>query len=318
MPNDTLHMLITSAADSTLHLDFPSPQFSIMLPTGDLLHAPNIGLVCAVFLFYLIGGAVYRLYLHPLAKFPGPRIAALTLWYEFYYDVVKGGKYTWEIGQMHRRYGPIVRINPYELHIDEPDYYDELYSGSGKKRDKWEWSAKMFGNSTSMLGTVPHDHHRLRRSALNPYFSKRSVARLEPMIHSVVEKLCRRLTEFESSQKPVNLGFAYAALTMDIITEYSFAKSFNNIDAPDFAPEWPAVIDAVSEASHLNKQFGWLLPLMKMMPESMVARLNPQMLLLINFQKVCNGQMNSQSVRFSKLHYSLKNIGRLFSLRGCV
>jgi hypothetical protein len=37
--------------------------------------------------------------------FPGPKLAALTLWYEFYYDVIKGGKYTWEIGRMHEKYG---------------------------------------------------------------------------------------------------------------------------------------------------------------------------------------------------------------------
>jgi hypothetical protein len=56
-------------------------------------------------LLYLIGGAVYRLYLSPLAKFPGPKLAALTLWYEFYYDVVKSGMYMAEIAKMHEKYG---------------------------------------------------------------------------------------------------------------------------------------------------------------------------------------------------------------------
>ncbi len=55
----------------------------------------------------LVYGAFYRLYLSPLAKFPGPKLAALTLWYEFYHDVIKGGKYTWEIAKMHERYGKI-------------------------------------------------------------------------------------------------------------------------------------------------------------------------------------------------------------------
>jgi hypothetical protein len=50
--------------------------------------------------------------------------------------------------------GPIVRINPYELHINDPEYYDELYSGSSKKRDKYEWAARLFGYSRSMCGTI--------------------------------------------------------------------------------------------------------------------------------------------------------------------
>ena len=182
--------------------------------------------------------------------------------------------------------GPIVRINPYEVHIRDQDYYDVIYTGSNVKRDKWHWSAKMFGNSESMFGTLRHAHHRLRRAALNPYFSKQSVAKLEPMIRNVVVNLCRRLREARDTGEPVNLGHAFAALTMDVITEYSFSKSYGCLDAPDFMHQWPDIMDAVSESSHVNKQFGWLLPLLKKMPLWMVMATNPNMLLLIYFQTV--------------------------------
>jgi hypothetical protein len=58
-----------------------------------------------VWAIYCLGLAIYRLYFHRLAKFPGSKLAALTLWYEFYYDVVKRGQYIWKIQEMHKRYG---------------------------------------------------------------------------------------------------------------------------------------------------------------------------------------------------------------------
>jgi hypothetical protein len=49
--------------------------------------------------------AFKRLYLSPLAGFPGPKLAAASFWYEFYYDFWKNGKYIFEIRKMHEKYG---------------------------------------------------------------------------------------------------------------------------------------------------------------------------------------------------------------------
>ena len=110
--------------------------------------------------------------------------------------------------------------------------------------------------------------------------------RLAPRIKELVEKLCTRLTEFKTTEEPVNLRHAFAALAMDVITDYAFARPFNCLDEPDFAPVWPEAIDSVSEQSHLNKQFPWLLPLMRLVPLSIVEKLNPHIMRLIKLQMV--------------------------------
>jgi hypothetical protein len=48
---------------------------------------------------------LYRLHIHPLSKFPGPKLAAATGLYAFYFNVIKNGVYIWKIQEMHDRYG---------------------------------------------------------------------------------------------------------------------------------------------------------------------------------------------------------------------
>lgn len=73
-----------------------------------LFERPSIAVPLATILIwvcYLAGLALYRLCLSPIAKFPGPKLAALSQWYEFYYDVVLGGKFIFQIQELHKRYG---------------------------------------------------------------------------------------------------------------------------------------------------------------------------------------------------------------------
>lgn len=79
----------------------------------DLLQAGIAGFTSHEFLVaafcmgisYMICNAVYQLYFSPLSAFPGPKIAAFTLWYEIYYDVFKWGQYYIQVQKMHEKYG---------------------------------------------------------------------------------------------------------------------------------------------------------------------------------------------------------------------
>ncbi len=51
-----------------------------------------------------------RIFLSPLRHIPGPRLAALTSWYEFYYDAIQQGKFVWKIKDLHSQYGSIPLI----------------------------------------------------------------------------------------------------------------------------------------------------------------------------------------------------------------
>ena len=283
--------------------------FEVLASTSDSVPSlfSKIILVITASLAYCASIAFYRLYLHPLAKFPGPPLAVISFWYEFYYDVVLSGRYTWKVEELHEQYGrlsfilagelfnnehclgPIIRINPYELHVRDPNAYDKIYPGaSAGKRDKWHWSAKMFAVPNSMVATLPHDHHRLRRGQLSSYFSRRSVMVLEPMIRSLVDQLCENIHKYKNSGRPVNLTNAVASLTMDVITEYSFSTSQHCVDSDNFegGRRMLESLKGPTEMCHVVKQFGWLLPVLKSMPVWLAKKLNPQMAGILDFEHV--------------------------------
>lgn len=70
---------------------------------------PLASLELSLVVLVSIGIVGYRTYFHPLAKVPGPKIAAATGLYEFWYDVVKRGRYVSIIEDMHVRYGMFYR-----------------------------------------------------------------------------------------------------------------------------------------------------------------------------------------------------------------
>ncbi|TGO82834.1 hypothetical protein BPOR_0748g00020 [Botrytis porri] len=250
--------------------------------------------IIAVLLSYFVYGIIWRLYFSPIAKFPGPKLAAISILYEIYHEIVLGGNYTFKIKELHERYGPIIRINPWELHINDPDYYDELYVAGGKRRDKYPYYTKQFGNSESMIGTVSHNHHRLRRGAMNRYFSKASVFRLEPMIQKYVDSLVRRLCSYKDTKKPVNLSWAFSCFTFDVISEYALGRTDSSIKtSDDFHTDFHDAIENFGNISHVTKVFPWIFTLMQYMPLSLIRFLDPKTVSVVEFQMGMKAQIGA-------------------------
>lgn len=147
--------------------------------------------------------------------------------------------------------GPIIRINPDELHVNDPDFYDEYSPGAIRRIEKPKAFAECFGPTSMGFSTVSHELHKIRRSALNPYFSKRSIAEYAPIIQSVVNKFCTRLEDATQTGVLVNLKYGYAAMTTDVINEYCFSRTHNAVLTPDFNVGFYESIMALSQMVHV-------------------------------------------------------------------
>ena len=63
-----------------------------------------IGIVAASTLF-ILARSIYRVTFHPLAAFPGPRLAALSSLYGAFYDLLPNRSYCKKFTALHDRYG---------------------------------------------------------------------------------------------------------------------------------------------------------------------------------------------------------------------
>lgn len=118
--------------------------------------------------------------------------------------------------------------------MNDPAFYDVLFGGVQSRRNKPPTWSHAFSNVDSVFSTISHDKHRVRRSALNPFFSPASARRLEPLIQENVSRLMAVFRRFQQTGEILPLRPAFAALTSDVISEYCFGRSENYIEAPGF------------------------------------------------------------------------------------
>ncbi|KAK3489928.1 cytochrome P450 [Neurospora crassa] len=162
--------------------------------------------------------AVYRLFFHPLAGLPGPRLAALSnIWHA--YHARKGRMYL--LGKsLHKRYGPVVRVGPNELWFDSKEAFKTIYSaGSGFEKSDFYLSTLLTKPTLSLkfspfqfpfpnlhlplqihhpdtLDLLSERHlprYRLQRRLIGPLYQLSSLKKFEPQIDAVLDRAIAQL-----------------------------------------------------------------------------------------------------------------------------
>ncbi|RYP34579.1 hypothetical protein DL767_004220 [Monosporascus sp. MG133] len=221
-----------------------------------VLTAQNVVVLFYVWLGYKLLQAAWNVSpLHPLSHVPGPKLSAATYLPEFYYEVILSGRNTNRIKKLHDIYGPIVRINPHEVHCNDSKFIDEIFTVGSRKRNKPEHQVRNSLISLSGFATADHDHHRLRRLPLAKYFSRGRISQLEPVIQKLVQKLCSKLLGESGKKGPLNVTMAYSCFTSDVISDFCYGQSFGFLAQDAWEPNFLAPLHAQLKMAYISQYF---------------------------------------------------------------
>ena len=158
-------------------LDLLRTPLTLIATHGHAVFVASLG----VFLAFTI----YNLYLHPLAKVPGPFWAKLNrVW------IAKqsyGGQYHRTLIALHKRHGPLVRIAPNEVSVADPTAIKTIY-GAGTKFNKSDWYSVWQGHRVfDLFGERNEKIHGQQRRLVSRPYAMESLKDLEPYVDNTVQ-----------------------------------------------------------------------------------------------------------------------------------
>lgn len=142
------------------------------------------------------------------------------------------------------------------------------------------------GVPTGVFATCSHNHHRIRRKALNVSFSKKAIYEIEGLIQGKVDILCDRLRDIAHKNKVVRLDTAFFALANDVVTEYSFGEGYDCLTKDDFQQHFKDVLLSGVEAGAFIRQFPWAVDIARCIPLFILARVSDTFAGLLQWESI--------------------------------
>ncbi|RYC57620.1 hypothetical protein CHU98_g8576 [Xylaria longipes] len=192
------------------------------------------GAVGLIFI-YAVGLVIYRVFFHPLAKYPGPFLAKITDAYQLYH-AWKGDRHL-EFWRMHERYGKIVRFGPNSLSFNSNSALKDIYGFKANVR-KAEFYDAFAHPVPNTHNTRDKNVHARKRRVLSQAFSDSAMKEMERYILANVRSFCEQIGLGASDDRkgwtvPKNMADWCNYLAMDILGDLSFGKAFHMLEQPD-------------------------------------------------------------------------------------
>lgn len=188
---------------------------------------PQIALIAASsWLLFHFARGIYQAYFGPLRHIPGPKS-----WIVFpVIPKVKTllGTFDQDVRRFHQKYGSVVRYAPDAMTFTTGQAWKTIY-GHGHGQFPKYMSNKQLEPQSNILSADDANHARIRRGVAHA-FSPRSLAEQEPMVHSFVELLVRKLSDVAESRAPTEMGRWFHIASFDIIADLTFGESLGGLE----------------------------------------------------------------------------------------
>ncbi|KAH6981588.1 cytochrome P450 [Ilyonectria sp. MPI-CAGE-AT-0026] len=167
---------------------------------------------------------IYNVFFHPVARIPGPFFAKLSdIWHA--YHLSTGTRHIL-LHDLHKKYGPLVRIGPNTISVDTNEGLQKIFSATSPidKSPFYQSFAPGFDSSFAAVG----DAFREKKSILSHAFAQKKLDAMEVTFMEHIKKLCEVMT----AQKEVELDESLSALTIDILSDVCFGETFDLLHNP--------------------------------------------------------------------------------------
>ncbi|TGJ83733.1 hypothetical protein E0Z10_g5027 [Xylaria hypoxylon] len=176
---------------------------------------------------------------------------------------------------MHARYGPVVRVSPDRVHVNDPEFFHEVYSSGSKYMKDPAFFQTSGGIAEALPAIVDVEYHKRRRKMINNLFSVPSMEALSHIVLEVVDSALRKAKEHYDAKKPLDIQRLYTGITIDTIMKVLCDRSLNLIEAKEEEPPFLATLRTFSESFFLLKHFPILIWLASSIPQSIAEKLIP-------------------------------------------
>lgn len=179
---------------------------------------------------YVLSVVIYRIWFHPLAKYPGPFFGKFTDVYPMV-AMFKMTRVYWQYDML-KRYGSPVRVSTNQLFFSDMKSWGDIYGQSSNPclKEPAFYHGLSATGATSVFNEKDKTEHARVRRLLSHAFSLNALLKDEPLVQQKVEVLNDMVFKPAAEKREaVDIFGKMMCHFLDISSFFSFGRSFDSV-----------------------------------------------------------------------------------------
>ncbi|TFK34045.1 cytochrome P450 [Crucibulum laeve] len=198
---------------------------------------------------------------HPLAAFPGPKLAVISKWWMVYNVLGKGGRHL-TLQKLHNNLGPFVRVGPNELSINHASAVRSVY-----KLDRAVFYQATPSKGDAVITVLDRQRHATRRQAWARAVTGEAMYSYIPPTQRRIKQFLEIIQQQTSAGKKVILDHWLSLFFMDLMGDMGFSGGFETMKAGEDKDGWIDILGKGVMFTAAMGQLPWLKTIMMLLPQ---------------------------------------------------